>query len=226
MPRLPARSKAFWLESPKLPKPDFDLYLITDRTQTKGRDLLWVLEQALDAGVKAIQLREKDLGGRDLFSLAEKLSKLCQSYRSALFINERIDIALAVDAAGVQLGTGSVPVQIARELLGAHKMIGVSTHFLDEAMEAQEGGADFVLFGPVYLTPSKVAYGAPQGLNRLKEIVEKISLPVYAIGGVKLDYIPDLRRVGVFGIALISAIINSNSPKAATSELLRAMASG
>jgi thiamine-phosphate pyrophosphorylase len=226
MPRLPARSKAFWVESPKLPKPDFDLYLITDRTQTKGRDLLWVLEQALDAGVKAIQLREKDLGGRDLFSLAEKLSKLCQSYRSALFINERIDIALAVAAAGVQLGTGSVPVPIARKLLGAHKMIGVSTHFLDEAMEAQEGGADFVLFGPVYLTPSKTAYGAPQGLNRLKEIVEKISLPVYAIGGVKLDYIPDLRRVGVFGIALISAIIGSDSPKAATNELLRAMASG
>lgn len=209
-----------------MPKPDFDLYLITDRTQTKGRDLLWVLEQALDAGVKAIQLREKDLGGRDLFSLAEKLSNLCQSYRSALFINERIDIALAVDAAGVQLGNGSVPVPIARKLLGAHKMIGVSTHFLDEAMEAREGGADFVLFGPVYLTPSKAAYGAPVGLNRLKEIVEKISLPVYAIGGVKLQYIPDLRRVGVFGIALISAIISSDSPKAASNELLRVMASG
>ena len=226
MPQLPARSKAFWLESSKLPQPDFDLYLITDRTQTKGRDLLWVLEQALDAGVKAIQLREKDLGGRNLFSLAEKLSKLCQSYRSALFINERIDIALAVDAAGVQLGNGSVPVPIARRLLGPQKMIGSSSHSLEEAMEAQERGADFVLFGPVYLTPSKAAYGAPQGLNRLKEIVEKISLPVYAIGGVKLDYIPDLRRVGVFGIALISAIIGSNVPKAATNELLRAMASG
>jgi thiamine-phosphate pyrophosphorylase len=226
MPQLPARSKAFLLESSKVPKPDFDLYLITDRTQTKGRDLLWVLEQALDAGIKAIQLREKDLGGRDLFSLAEKLSKLCQSYRSALFINERIDIALAVDAAGIQLGNGSVPVPIARKLLGAHKMIGSSSHSLEEAMEAQEGGADFVLFGPVYLTPSKTAYGAPQGLNRLKEIVEKISLPVYAIGGVKLDYIPDLRRVGVFGIALISAIISSDSPKAASNELLRAMASG
>lgn len=226
MPQLPARSKAFWLESSKLPIPDFDLYLITDRTQTKGRDLLWVIEQALDGGVRAIQLREKDLSGRDLFSLAEKLSKLCQSYRSALFINERIDIALAVDAAGVQLGNGSVPVLIARRLLGAHKMIGSSSHSLDEAMEAQELGADFVLFGPVYLTPSKAAYGAPQGLNRLKEIVEKISLPVYAIGGVKLESIPDLRRVGVFGIALISAIISSDSPKAATNELLRAMASG
>jgi thiamine-phosphate pyrophosphorylase len=209
-----------------VPKPDFNLYLITDRTQTKGRDLLWVVEQALDAGVKAIQLREKDLGGRDIFFLAERISKLCQSYRSALFINERIDIALAVDAAGVQLGNGSVPVPVARRLLGSQKMIGSSTHSLHEAMEAQQGGADFVLFGPIYLTPSKAAYGAPQGLNRLKEIVERISLPVYAIGGVKLDYIPDLRHVGVFGLALISAIISSDNPKIATNDLLRLMASG
>ena len=209
-----------------MPKPDFNLYLITDRTQTKGRDLLWVLEQALDAGAKAIQLREKDLGGRDLFLLAEKISKLCQSYRSALFINERIDIALAMDAAGVQLGNGSVPIAVARRLLGAQKMIGSSTHSLDEAMQAQQRGADFVLFGPVYLTRSKAPYGAPQGLDRLKEIVEKISLPVYAIGGIKLDYVPDLRRVGVFGIALISAIISSGNPKAATNDLLRVMARG
>ena len=209
-----------------MPRPDFSVYLITDRSQTKGRDLLWVLEQALDAGVQAIQLREKDLGGRDLFLLAEKISKLCQSYRSALFINERIDVALAVDAAGVQLGNGSVPVPVARRLLGPEKMIGASTHFFDEAMEAQQRGADFILFGPVYLTPSKAAYGAPQGLHKLKEIVEKISLPVYAIGGIKRDYIPDLRRVGVFGIALISAIISSDSPKAATNDLLRVMASG
>ena len=209
-----------------MPKPDFNLYLITDRTQTKGRDLLWVLEQALDAGAKAIQLREKDLGGRDLFLLAEKISKLCQSYCSALFINERIDIALAVDAAGVQLGNGSIPIPIARRLLGTQKMIGASTHSLDEAIQAQQRGADFVLFGPVYLTRSKAAYGAPQGLDKLKEIVEKISLPVYAIGGIKLDYIPDLRRVSVFGLALISAIISSDSPRAATNDLLQVMASG
>jgi thiamine-phosphate pyrophosphorylase len=224
MPPLPARSKAFWLESSKLPKPDFTVYLITDRTQTKGRDLLWVLEQALDSGVKAIQLREKDLTGGALLSLAETLRKLCQRYRSALFINDRIDIALAVDAAGVQLGNASVPIATARQLLGTEKMIGWSAHSLDQALEAQGCGADFVLFGPVFPTPSKIPYGAPQGLNRLKEIVEKISLPVYAIGGIKLNDIPDLRHVGVFGIALISAIISSDHPKAATNELLREMA--
>jgi thiamine-phosphate pyrophosphorylase len=209
-----------------VPKPDFNLYLITDRTQTKGRDLLWLLEQALDAGVKAIQLREKDLGGRDLFILAEKVSNLCQSYRSALFVNERIDIALAVNAAGVQLGNASVPVALARELLGAQKMIGLSTHSFGEALEAQQQGADFVLFGPVYFTPSKATYGAPQGLNKLKEVLEKISLPVYAIGGIKPENILDLRRLGVSGVALISAIMSSDAPKNATNDLLRMMGSG
>lgn len=209
-----------------MPKPNFNLYLITDRTQTKGRDLLWLLEQALDAGVKAIQLREKDLGGRDLFILAEKVSNLCQSYRSALFVNERIDIALAVNAAGVQLGNASVPVALARQLLGAEKMIGLSTHSLGEALEAQQQGADFILFGPVYFTPSKATYGAPQGLNKLKEVVEKISLPVYAIGGIKPENITDVRRMGVSGVALISAIMSSDAPKNATNDLLRMMGSG
>ena len=204
-----------------MPKPDFKLYLITDRTQTKGRDLLWLIEQALDAGVKAIQLREKDLAGRDLFLLAKKASQLCRNYGSSLFVNDRLDIALAVNAAGVQLGNASVPIALARQLLGAQKMIGVSTHSFNEAMEAQRQGADFVLFGPVYFTPSKAAYGAPQGLDKLKEIVGKISLPVYAVGGIKLENILDLRSMGVSGVALISAIMSSDAPKKATSDLLR-----
>ena len=208
-----------------MPKPDFKLYLITDRTQTKGRDLLWLLEQALDAGVKAIQLREKDLAGRDLFLLAEKASKLCQKYGSSLFVNERVDIALAVNAAGVQLGTASVPIGLARQLFGAQKMIGVSTHSLEEALEAQQQGADFLLFGPVYFTPSKATYGAPQGVNKLKEIVEKISLPVYAIGGIKMENILDLRSIGVSGVALISSIMSSDAPKKATRDLLRMIGS-
>jgi thiamine-phosphate pyrophosphorylase len=204
-----------------VPKPDFKLYLITDRTQTKGRDLLWLIEQALDAGVKAIQLREKDLAARDLFLLAEKVSQLCRNYGCSLFVNDRLDIALAVNAAGVQLGNASVPIALARQLLGAQKMIGVSTHSFKEAMEAQRQGADFVLFGPIYFTPSKAAYGAPQGLAKLKEIAGKVSLPVYAIGGIKLENILDLRSMGISGVALISAIMSSDAPKKATSDFLR-----
>ena len=208
-----------------MPRPDFNFYLITDRNHTKGRDLLWLLEEALDAGVKAIQLREKDLAGRDLFLLAERVSRLCQDYHSSLFVNDRLDIALAVNAAGVQLGNASVPIRLARQLLGTQKMIGVSTHSLNEAFEAQQQGADFVLFGPVYFTPSKATYGAPQGLNKLKEIVEKILLPVYAIGGINLENILNLRSLGVSRVALISAIMSSDAPKKSTTDLLRMIGS-
>ncbi|HEX4990639.1 MAG TPA: thiamine phosphate synthase [Candidatus Binatia bacterium] len=204
---------------------DFDLYLVTDRNQTGGRDLLWVLEQALDGGVKAIQLREKDLSGRDLFSLAERSHKLCQAYNAALFINDRVDVAMAVDAAGVQLSQTSLPVITTRALLGSQKIIGVSTHSLREAKEAEQNGADFVLFGPVYFTASKAAYGAPQGLPALKTIVDNISLPVYAIGGIKPENIESTKKLGVRGVALISAIVSAESPKETAAKMLRQLRS-
>jgi thiamine-phosphate pyrophosphorylase len=204
---------------------DFDLYLVTDRNQTGGRDLLWVLEQALDGGVKAIQLREKDLSGRDLFSLAERSHKLCQAYDAALFINDRVDVAMAVDAAGVQLSQTSLPVITTRALLGPQKLIGVSTHSLREAKEAEQNGADFVLFGPVYFTASKAAYGAPQGLPALKTIVDNISLPVYAIGGIKPENIESTKKLGVRGVALISAIVSAESPKETAAKMLRQLRS-
>lgn len=206
-----------------MPTPDFDLYLVTDRTQTQGRDLLWVLEQALDGGVKAVQLREKDLSGKELYDLAEKSNRLCRRYHAQLFINDRVDVALAVDAAGVQLGKTSIPIQTARALLGPEKSIGFSAHSLEEAHRAQQSGADFVLFGPVYFTSSKASYGAPQGLRPLQEIVAKISRPVYAIGGITFESIADLRRVGVRGVALISAIISARDPKEASQTLLQSL---
>lgn len=200
---------------------DFDLYLVTDRQQTGGRDLLWILEQALDGGVKAIQLREKDLPGRNLFLLAEKTRRLCQAYRAALFINDRIDVALASDADGVQLGTASIPVVPARALLGPQKLIGVSTHSIEEANAAEQSGADFVLFGPVYFTPSKAEYGTPQGLTALKAIVDNTSLPVYAIGGIGPENVQAVKNSGVRGVALISAIISAQNPKEVTEKILR-----
>ena len=203
-----------------MPTPDFDLYLVTDRSLTQGHDLLWVLQQALDGGVKAIQLREKDLGGRELFSLAEAARKLTQSYHARLLINDRIDLALAVDANGVQLGKASLPIETARALLGPRKLLGASTHSLEEAQEAERNGADFVVFGPIYFTPSKAPYGAPQGLAALKKIVEKISLPIYAIGGIKPENIADTRRAGVRGVALISAVMSAADQEDATKKIL------
>ena len=204
-----------------MPAPDFDLCLITDRSQTQGRDLLWVLEQALDGGVKAVQVREKDLGGKELFELAEKSRRLCNRYNARLFINDRIDVALAVEADGVQLGKNSIPIDSARKLLGPQKLIGASVHALIEATEAERSGADFILFGPVYFTPSKAAYGPPQGLTALKQIVEKISSPIYAIGGIKPQNIEETKRTGIRGVALISAILNSDNPRAAARRILQ-----
>jgi thiamine-phosphate pyrophosphorylase len=203
-----------------VPIADFDLYLVTDRTQTHGRDLLWVLEHALDGGVKAVQLREKDLSGKELFLFAEKVRWLCRRFNALLFINDRVDIASAVEADGVQLGTASIPIETARMLLGPQKIIGASTHSLQEANEAAQSGADFILFGPVYFTPSKSFYGSPQGLEVLKKIVEKISLPVYAIGGIKAENIADIRPTGVRGVALISAVMGAKDPKEATQGIL------
>jgi thiamine-phosphate pyrophosphorylase len=203
--------------------PEFDLYLVTDRKLTAGRDLAWVIERALEGGVKAVQLREKDLGGRELFLLAEKIKLLCERYGAALLINDRVDVALGVDAAGVQLGVGSLPVAAARELVGENRLIGVSTHSAAEAREGAQAGADFVLFGPVYETPSKAAYGKPQGVARLKEVVEKISLPVYAIGGIKAGNIAEVRGSGAAGVALISAVLSAADPMVATREILRAL---
>jgi thiamine-phosphate pyrophosphorylase len=204
-----------------VPTPDFDLYLVTDRRQTRGRDLLEVLEQALDGGVKAIQLREKDLSGKELFDLAEQARRLCDRYQASLFINDRVDVALAIDAAGVQLGKPSLPIAAARMLLGAQKLIGASIHSAEEATLAQDKGSDFVVFGPVYFTPSKAAYGAPQGIAALKKIVETVPLPVYAIGGITSEKISELRAVGVHGVALISAVISADNPGDAAQTLLR-----
>ncbi len=204
-----------------MPSPEFDLYLVTDRNATNHSDLLSVLQAALDAGVTAIQLREKDLSGKELFTLAERTRDLTHRYHSRLFINDRADVALAVGADGVQLGAASLPADTARNILGPTAKIGVSTHSLPEALDAQERGADFILFGPIFSTPSKAAYGAPQGLSQLHKIVEKISLPVYAIGGINQSNLGELKDSGIRGFAVISAIISANDPATASKELLK-----
>ena len=204
-----------------MPTPDFDLYLVTDRTQTRGRDPLWVLEQALQGGVKAIQLREKDLSGKELLELAEKTRRLCDRYQASLFINDRVDVALAAGADGVQLGKTSLPIAAVRSLLGPRKFIGASVHSLEEARQAERSGADFILFGPVYFTPSKAALGAPQGLDALKKIVENIAVPVYAIGGIKPENIMNTRHIGTRGVALISAVVSADQPRAAAENMVK-----
>ena len=195
---------------------DFNLYLITDRHQVPaGHTLISVIEAALRGGVKAVQLREKDLSTDELLTLAQELRTLTRQHDARLLINDHVDLALAVEADGVHLGRHSRPAEAVRRQVGTKMLIGVSTHSQDEIRSACEQGADFVTFGPVYATPSKAAYGAPQGLNALAEVCRNSPLPVFALGGITSERAAEVRTAGAHGIALISAIIGSASPQSA-----------
>lgn len=193
---------------------DFPLYLITDRKQVaKGHTLHSVVEAALLGGVKAVQLREKDLPAAELLSLARDLRALTKSHGVQLFINDNIDIALTVSADGVHLGVHSQPTDVIRKKVGKKMLVGVSTHSKAEIKLAAEQGADFVTFGPVYETPSKIQYGAPQGLVKLAEACRDSAIPVFALGGITPERATEVRKAGANGIALISAIIASSDPR-------------
>jgi thiamine-phosphate pyrophosphorylase len=206
-------------------KLDFDLYVVTDRQQTRGRPLCMVVEAALRGGARAFQLREKDLTPRDLYPLALEMRQLTQVYGARLLINDRIDVALAVNADGVQLTTVSLPARIARQLLGPDRLIGVSTHNPAEARAAAEGGADFLVFGPVFFTPSKAPYGEPVGLESLRAVRATVNTPILAIGGVKKTNLDQVLAAGADGIAAISAIISADDPAAASQALLATLRS-
>jgi thiamine-phosphate pyrophosphorylase len=201
---------------------DFNLYLITDRKLfTDHFSLFTAVEESLKGGLKAMQLREKDLGTRDLLDMSYKMRYLTRTYGAKLFINDRVDIALAVEADGVHLGKESIPVHAVKKTFQDKLMIGMSTHNLNEALEAERGGADFITLGPVYHTPSKITYGEPIGIETLRNVESKISIPVFAIGGMKLDNVAEVKEAGAYGVALISAILTAEHIKETTEEFLR-----
>jgi thiamine-phosphate pyrophosphorylase len=205
------------LDSPWI---DFNLYLITGRGETLGRNLEYVVEEALRGGVRAVQLREKDLSTKELYETAYELRRLTSRYGAKLFINDRVDVALAVDADGVHIGASSLPIYKVRRLLGERKLIGVSCHNQVQAITAQEMGADFISFGPVYFTPSKAAYGDPVGLERLRTVTEMLKIPVFALGGITRDNCAEALDCGVHGISLISAVMSAPEPREAARALL------
>lgn len=201
---------------------DFSLYLITDRHQTGGRPLLEVVEAALSGGVRAVQLREKDLPVPELYELAWELRALTSRYDARLLINERIDLALAVEADGVQLGISSLPVTAARRI-APDLLIGYSSHGVSEAAAALAKGADFVTFGPVFPTPSKAAYGEPLGLSSLAEACSRLRGPVFALGGVKQANLAQVTAAGCYRIALISGILAAPDPATAAEAFRRGL---
>ncbi|MBI5379495.1 MAG: thiamine phosphate synthase [Nitrospirae bacterium] len=202
---------------------DFSLYLITDRRVNPSRGLLEGVEAALQGGVRAVQLREKDLPTRDLLDLARQARALTARYGARLFVNDRVDIALAVEADGAHLPQAGLPVQAVRRLVPEGFLLGVSTHHLAEVREAAEGGADFATFGPVYHTPSKAAYGAPVGVDTLRDACASVDLPLFALGGVTAERLPEILEAGARGIACIGAILGAPDPKGAAMELVEGL---
>ncbi|OGW53285.1 MAG: thiamine-phosphate diphosphorylase [Nitrospirae bacterium RIFCSPLOWO2_02_42_7] len=197
----------------------FDLYLIAD-TGLLQKDLISSVRRSIDGGVKAVQLRGKNLPAREILRIGERLRLLTSEYSVKLFINDRIDVAMILGADGVHLGQNGLPVGIVRKILGDSLIIGVSTHSLKEAKDAERGGADFITFGPIFATPSKVVYGPPVGLRRLVNLTGRIKIPVFAIGGINMDRIQDVMKKGANGVAVISAILNSESVYDAAASML------
>ena len=167
-------------------------------------DILQLVRAAVDAEVPLFQIREKSLSGRALFELVARAAELTRGTTTRLLVNDRSDIARAAGADGVHLTTQSLPVDVVRKTCGAEFLIGVSTHSLAEAQAACADGADFVVFGPVFETESKRAYGEPQGLDKLGEITRELGeFPVVAIGGITLDNVGECFEVGARGVAAI-----------------------
>jgi thiamine-phosphate pyrophosphorylase len=207
-----------------MPRIDFSLYLITDRHQTDGRPLMPLIEQAVAGGARAVQVRERDLATRDLLALSRELCASVRARGARVMINDRVDLVLALGADGVHLRSGSLPVVAARRLLGADRLIGVSAHSADDVARAESDGADFAVLGPVYETPSKREYGPPIGLRAIEEAGRRCRIPVFAIGGMTVARVVDVRKAGAYGVAVVSAILSAASVESATRQFLDALA--
>lgn len=208
------------MSHPKADPRTWGLYVITDRAQTGGRPLAEVVHACVAGGARAFQLREKDLEARELAVLADQLLHTLRPAGGLLLINDRVDVTLAVGAAGTHLSQRGFAPAVARRLLGPTRLLGVSCHSLAEAEEAQEGGADFVLLGPIFFTPSKAAYGPPLGLDLLRQVRPRIRVPIFAIGGITTANRAEVMSAGADGIAVISAVMTAPDISGAVRALL------
>lgn len=194
---------------------DLSLYLVTDREILGGRSLLEAVEGALRGGVTVLQYREKSASTRIMVEQAGALRDLCWSYGVPLLINDRLDVALAVDADGVHLGQDDMPVSIARRLLGSDKIIGLTVHNEEELAEAGTLPVDYVSFAPVFATTTKPDHRDPLGIGGVAYLASRTELPCVAIGGIKEHHLEELLKTGIDGVCVVSAILGSENPEEA-----------
>lgn len=186
---------------------------MTDRAALDPKQFMNRLRQAIQAGVDWIQLREKSTPTLELIQVAEKVLSLRRGARQKVILNDRLDVALACGFDGIHLGGSSFPVGNVRKMVPPGFIVGASVHHLNEALEAEQEGADYVIFGPVFLTPSKLQYGLPQGTQKLRAVASALSVPVLAIGGITLSNYQECLEAGAAGIAAISLFQKTKSLK-------------
>lgn len=192
------------------------LYLVTERGMLRGRDLTDVVMQAVEGGVTMVQLREKDISTREFIELAQALKSVLMRTRVPFIINDRVDVALAVDADGVHIGQSDMPYDIARRMLGSDKIIGLSVENFAEIEEANRLDVDYIGVSPVFATPTKTDTAMPFGLDGLREAVRRSLHPSVAIGGINMSNFRSVLSTGTNGIAVVSAIMDSDNPREAS----------
>lgn len=197
---------------------DLSLYLVTDKSDDVEK-FLKTIEEAIKGGVSVVQIREKTKDTLDFYNLALKVKEITTKYNVALIINDRVDVALAIDADGVHVGQSDMPCDVTRKLVGPDKIVGVSAATIEEAKKAEKDGADYIGTGAVFPTATKD--DAPKITKKdLKEIAESINIPVVAIGGITLDNASELVDTGIKGLSVVSAIMSSDNPKESAEKLL------
>ena len=198
---------------------DLSLYLVTDKSDDVEK-FLNTSEEAIKGGVTVVQIREKTAETLDFYNLALKVKEITTKYNVPLIINDRVDVALAIDADGVHVGQSDMPCDVTRRLIGEDKILGVSAATIEEAQKAQKDGADYIGAGAVFPTATKD--DAPKITKKdLKEVVDSIDIPVVAIGGINHDNASELIDTGIAGLSVVSAIMSSDDPKKSSEELLK-----
>ncbi|EJP6473861.1 thiamine phosphate synthase [Clostridium botulinum] len=199
---------------------NYELYLITDRRFLKGRELKKVVKDAILGGVTTVQVREKNVSTREFYNVSKEVKEVTDYYKVPIIINDRLDIAQAIDADGVHLGQKDIPLNIARKILGENKIIGISVGNVEEALEAENNGADYLGIGTIFPTGSKKDVDAIIGIDGLSQVKNSISIPSVAIGGINKTNFKDVLKTGIEGISVISAILDEDNVKLAANNLL------
>jgi thiamine-phosphate pyrophosphorylase len=202
---------------------DWSLYLVTDPDLVGERPLLEVVAAAIRGGVRLVQYRDKHASTRTMVQTAAALVQLCRRMDVRFLVNDRVDVALAVNADGVHVGQEDMPVALARKLLGPDKLLGVSVHSAAEIRQAEQGGADHLSLSPVFATPTKPDHQTPLGLDGVRALAAVSRLPLIAIGGIQLDNAARVISAGVQGICVVSAIFADSDPEQAARALRRAV---